>query len=159
MQENHRIEIGIKTKKKIKIFSYVYLAISALAFLIFCWKAIKCLGETGIKEVDRAMVYANLGYGAICLLQGLVVFFFLFALSCIIRNTMSLYSLQKKLQEKILKDLRMWRKKKKLSKNNNLKLVDYERGESLVFCCLTKYFLFFVDLEIGLCYYYMRLGV
>lgn len=110
MKENHRImKLRNEDEKKIKIFSYVYLAISALAFLIFCWKAIKCLGETGIKEVDRAMAYANLGYGAICLLQGLV-----FALSCIIRNTMSLYSLQKKIAGKNFEELENVEKEKEI---------------------------------------------
>lgn len=115
MKENHRImKLRDEDEKKIKIFSYVYLAISALAFLIFCWKAIKCLGETGIKEVDRAMAYVNLGYGAICLLQGLVVFFILFALSCIIRNTMSLYSLQKKNCRKNFEELENVEKEKEI---------------------------------------------
>lgn len=115
MKENHRImKLRNEDEKKIKIFSYVYLAISALAFLIFCWKAIKCLGETGIKEVDKAMAYANLGYGAICLLQGLVVFFILFALSCIIRNTLSLYSLQKKNCRKNFEELEDVEKEKEI---------------------------------------------
>lgn len=71
---------------KIRIFSYVCLALGVAIFIYFCWKAVDCLGKTGIEDLDKTAAYLNLAYGALALICGLIVFFILFGLSCLVRD-------------------------------------------------------------------------
>lgn len=72
---------------KIRIFSYVILALGVAIFIYFCWKACDCLGKTGIVDFDKATAYLNLAWGSLALIAGTTLFFLLIGLSCVVRNT------------------------------------------------------------------------